>query len=53
MTMNAGIVTEKLEETKSFYTNTFGWEVIYENDFYLLMKTPTGEQLSFGAGPVR
>lgn len=40
MKMNAGIVTEKLAETKQFYTSLLGFGVTFENDFYLLMHTP-------------
>lgn len=48
MKLNAGIVTEKLEETKAFYTETLGFGVAFENDFYLLMHTPNGQaELSF------
>lgn len=48
MKLNAGIITEKLEETKTFYTKTLGFGVAFENDFYLLMHTPNGQaELSF------
>ncbi|MBC3756986.1 VOC family protein [Hyunsoonleella sp. SJ7] len=40
MKLNAGIITDKLEETKTFYTETLGFGVAFENDFYLLMHTP-------------
>ncbi len=40
MKLNAGIITEKLAETKEFYTNVLGFGVSFENDFYLLMHTP-------------
>lgn len=40
MKMNAGIVTDKLEETKKFYQENLGFGVTFENDFYLLMHTP-------------
>lgn len=40
MKLNAGIITEKLIETKTFYTNVLGFGVSFENDFYLLMHTP-------------
>lgn len=42
MTLNAGIVTEKLAESKAFYTQTLGLEVTFENEFYLLLQTPDG-----------
>ena len=40
MKLNAGIITEKLSETKEFYTDVLGFGVSFENDFYLLMHTP-------------
>jgi catechol 2,3-dioxygenase-like lactoylglutathione lyase family enzyme len=40
MKLNAGILTEKLAESKAFYTNTLGFGVTFENEFYLLMHTP-------------
>lgn len=40
MKMNAGIITEKLAESKAFYTSILGFTVKYENDFYLLLETP-------------
>ncbi|MFM8849738.1 MAG: VOC family protein [Cytophagales bacterium] len=48
MRLNAGFVTLKLLETKKFYTAVLNLEVVFENEFYLLMKTPGGtEQISF------
>jgi catechol 2,3-dioxygenase-like lactoylglutathione lyase family enzyme len=48
MKMNAGFVTSKLKETKSFYTDVLKLEVVFENDFYLLLKVKGGsDQLSF------
>ncbi|MDJ1469275.1 VOC family protein [Cytophagaceae bacterium NT2B1] len=48
MKLNAGIITEKLVESKAFYTNVLGFGVTFENDFYILLHTP-GQQaeLSF------
>lgn len=40
MKLNAGIITSKLAESKQFYTNVLGFEVTFENEFYLLMHTP-------------
>jgi len=40
MKLNAGIITEKLDETKTFYSTALGFGVSFENDFYLLMHTP-------------
>ncbi len=39
MELNARIVTEKLAETKAFFTSVLGFEVNFENDFYLMMHT--------------
>lgn len=48
MKLNAGIITKKLEETKAFYTGKLGFTVVFENEFYLLLQTPGGnDQLSF------
>lgn len=48
MKMNAGIVTDKLAETKTFYTEVLGFGVTFENEFYLLLHTPGGGyELSF------
>ncbi len=40
MKLNAGIITSKLAECKSFYTETLGFGITFENEFYLLMHTP-------------
>lgn len=40
MKLNAGIITEKLTETKEFYTKILGFGITFENEFYLLMHTP-------------
>lgn len=48
MKLNAGIITEKLAETKKFYTEVLGFEVMFENDFFILLNTPGGEsEISF------
>lgn len=48
MKLNAGIITEKIEETKKFYTEILNFGVSFENEFYILLHTPNGEaQLSF------
>lgn len=48
MKLNAGIITDKIEETKSFYTNVLDFGISFENDFYLLMHTKDkSAQLSF------
>jgi uncharacterized glyoxalase superfamily protein PhnB len=40
MKLNAGIITSKLEETKTFYKDYLGFGITFENEFYLLMHTP-------------
>jgi len=47
MRFNAGIITSKLDETRKFYTETMGWNIDFENDFYLLLGNDSGSQLSF------
>lgn len=47
MKFNAGIITRHLQETKQFYTQTLGWQVDFENDFYLLLGSDDGSQISF------
>ncbi|GJH40007.1 glyoxalase [Capnocytophaga sp. HP1101] len=48
MKLNAGIITEKLAESKAFYTEVLGFGVSFENDFYLLLHTPNGTaEISF------
>ena len=47
MEFNAGIITPNLEATKAFYTRTLGWQVNFENDFYLLLGSQSGSQISF------
>ncbi len=48
MKLNAGIITEKLAESKTFYMKTLGFGVTFENEFYLLLHTPNHEaEISF------
>jgi catechol 2,3-dioxygenase-like lactoylglutathione lyase family enzyme len=48
MKLNAGIVTEKLAETKAFYLNYLNFGVSFENEFYLLLHTANKQyELSF------
>ncbi|GJQ05016.1 VOC family protein [Capnocytophaga canimorsus] len=48
MKLNAGIITEKLAETKAFYTEILNFGVSFENEFYLLLHTPNQEaEISF------
>jgi uncharacterized glyoxalase superfamily protein PhnB len=48
MKLNAGIITNKLTETKKFYQEVLDFGITFENEFYLLMHTPGREaELSF------
>lgn len=48
MKLNAGIITEKLQETKKFYTEKLDFGVSFENEFYLLLHTPNhSAEISF------
>lgn len=48
MKLNAGILTEKLAESKAFYAENLGFGVVFENEFYILMHTPNKQaELSF------
>lgn len=48
MKLNAGIVTDKLKETKAFYIKTLNFGITFENDFYVLMHTPDKQyEISF------
>jgi catechol 2,3-dioxygenase-like lactoylglutathione lyase family enzyme len=48
MKLNAGIVTEKLRETKAFYTDVLNFGVTFENEFYLLLHAPgKQDEISF------
>ena len=40
MKINAGIVTNKLAETKAFYQKVLDFGITFENDFYLLLHSP-------------
>jgi len=48
MKLNAGIITSKIKETKTFYSTVLNFGVSFENDFYLLMHTPGSQaEISF------
>lgn len=40
MKLNAGIITTKIAESKTFYTELLNFGVTFENEFYLLLHTP-------------
>jgi catechol 2,3-dioxygenase-like lactoylglutathione lyase family enzyme len=41
MLLNAGIITTKLSESKTFYTQTLGFKVKFEADWFVLLHTAT------------
>ena len=48
MKLNAGIITEKLQKTKKFYTEVLDFGISFENEFYLLLHTPNqSAEISF------
>ena len=48
MKLNAGVITDKISESKEFYTKYLGFGVSFENEFYLLLHTPNKDaELSF------
>ena len=48
MKLNAGIISDKLAETKAFYQTVLNFGITFENDFYLLLHTPNQQaELSF------
>ncbi|AYO58857.1 VOC family protein [Chryseobacterium sp. TY3] len=48
MKLNAGIITEKLSETKKFYKEVLDFGVSFENEFYILLHTPNNSsEISF------
>ena len=40
MRCNAGMITDKLSETKRFYTELLEFQVVFENEWFVLMATP-------------
>jgi catechol 2,3-dioxygenase-like lactoylglutathione lyase family enzyme len=48
MKLNAGIVTPKMAESKTFYTSILGFSITFENEFYVLLQAPgKGGEISF------
>lgn len=48
MKLNAGIITDKIKESKEFYMKHFGFGITFENEFFLLMHTPNRQaEISF------
>jgi catechol 2,3-dioxygenase-like lactoylglutathione lyase family enzyme len=45
MKLNPGIVTRRLNESKSFYLK-LGFELVFENDWYVLLQL-NGQELAF------
>lgn len=40
MVLNAGIITDKLQETRAFYVEKLGFGITFESDWFLLLHTP-------------
>jgi catechol 2,3-dioxygenase-like lactoylglutathione lyase family enzyme len=50
MRLNAGIITDKIEATKKFYTEKLDFKIVWEADWFILLSTPNGEDtISFMA----
>ncbi len=43
MKLWTGIVTEKIQESKDFYTRLFGCEVVFESDWFILLQLGESE----------
>ena len=43
MKLWTGIVTEKIQESKAFYTRLFGCEVVFESDWFVLLQLGESE----------
>lgn len=46
MSFNASIITTKIAETKAFYIDRLGFELVFESEFYVLL-TGFGDRISF------
>lgn len=40
MKLTAGVITEKLQESKEFYTSLFNFGITFESDWFILLNTP-------------
>ncbi len=48
MKLNAGIITDKLAETKQFYQDVLNFGITFESEFYILLHTPNHQaEISF------
>jgi catechol 2,3-dioxygenase-like lactoylglutathione lyase family enzyme len=48
MKLNAGIITEKVTESRDFYKRVLNFGVTFENDFFMLLHTPDHQaEISF------
>lgn len=48
MKLNAGIITENLNDTRDFYTQKLGFGITFENEFFILLHTPNqSAEISF------
>lgn len=46
MKLNAGIITDKLNESREFYVNKLGFEIAFESDWFLLLTAPGEKKIS-------
>ena len=48
MRLNAGIITDKLQDTRKFYTEKLGFKTVWDSDWFILLSTPDGaDTISF------
>ncbi|MES2731979.1 MAG: VOC family protein [Bacteroidota bacterium] len=40
MKLNAGIITQQLQESKQFYIDVLGFGIVFENEWFALLHTP-------------
>ena len=43
MKLNVGIITQYINESKTFYIDKLGFEIVFENEWFLLISTPDGK----------
>lgn len=43
MRLNARIITDKIEQTKKFYAENLNFKIIWEDNWFILLSTPNGE----------
>lgn len=48
MLLYTGIITNKLRETRQFYTENLGFKIRFENEWFLLLHTPGSTEYELG-----